>query len=186
MQSAQNTGYEHAIMLFYVRHITVALPLTILIIKIVVRFVTREPAKDIFRSVLVLPLDLVYVAFGLLLAGMARRIPAFAIHYQTDKEADFAGIVLCLVLFVAACLITWFDRFIRLLWQKFYAAWNLSKPVHADGDQMVLPTQTEPVIRKAAIIYLWMFTYWAMMIPCIFLEVVISVEALGSILKRLQ
>ena len=89
MQSAQNPGYEHAIMLFYVHHIVVALPLTILIIKIVVRFVTREPAKDIFRSVLVLPLDLVYVAFGLLLAGMSRRIPAFVTHYQTDKEADF-------------------------------------------------------------------------------------------------
>ena len=51
---------------------------------------------------------------------------------------------------------------------------------------MVLPTQAEPVIRKAAIIYLWMFTYWAMMIPFIFLEAVISVEVLGSILKRLQ
>ena len=90
-------GYEQIIMGLYVHNVVVALPLTILIIKLLVRFVTREPAKDVFRSILDLPLDLVYVALGLLLAGMARRIPTFVSHYQNDKEADFAGIVLCLV-----------------------------------------------------------------------------------------
>jgi hypothetical protein len=26
---------------------------------------------------------------------MARRIPTFAAHYASDKEADYAGVVLC-------------------------------------------------------------------------------------------
>jgi hypothetical protein len=41
-----NSGYEHALMQFYTNHLVLALPLTILAIKIIVRFVTREPAKD--------------------------------------------------------------------------------------------------------------------------------------------
>ena len=90
----------------YARNIVVALPLTILAIKLIVRFVTREPTRDVFRSVLVLPLDLIYVAFGLMLAAMARRIPNFALHYSNDKEADYAGIILCGGLFVAACVVT--------------------------------------------------------------------------------
>ena len=153
--TGESTGFEHSIMVFYVHNVVVALPFTILIIKLVVRFVTREPAKDVFRSILVLPLDLTYVAFGLLLAGMA-RIPAFVSHYQNDREADFAGIVLGLGLFVAACLITWMDRFVRLLWQKFYAAWNLAKQVQNDEKQMLLPGQPEIKENRC---YLFMDVY---------------------------
>jgi hypothetical protein len=87
-------------------------------------------------------------------------------------------------LFVAACFVTWMDRVVRLLWQKFYAAWMLTKKAQEDGQQMLLPGQ--PAIKKATVIYLWIFTYWSMMIPLVFLEAVVSVEALGGILKRLQ
>lgn len=176
MDAGQGTGYERVIIQFYAHNLVVALPLTILTIKIVVRFFTREPAKDIFRSVLVLPLDLIYVAFGLLLAGMAGRIPTFTSHYGGIKEADLAGIVLCLGLFAVACCVTWMDRAVRLLWQKFYAAWNLAKQVQNDENQMTLPGQ--PLIKRVSVIYLWIFTYWALMIPIIFLEAIVSVEAL--------
>jgi hypothetical protein len=115
---------------------------------------------------------------------MAGRIPAFTAHYGGIKEADLAGIVLCLGLFVGACCVTWMDRGVRLLWQKFYAAWNLAKQVPNDEKQMMLPGQ--PPIRRVSVIYLWMFTYWPLMISIIFLEFVVSVEALGGILKRLQ
>lgn len=169
---------------FYSHNLVVALPLTILIIKLAVRFVTREAPKDIFKSILVLPLDLIYVAFGLLLAGLARRIPAFAAHYTSDKEADFAGIVFCLILFVAACLVTWTDRGVRLLWQKFYAAWKLTKQVQAEGKQMLLPGH--PTIRKDTVVYLWMFMYWSLMVPLVLFEVILAVQCLGSIVRRIQ
>jgi hypothetical protein len=182
MNATQSAGFEHAVMALYIHNVVVALPLTILLVKLLVRFVTREAAKDIFRSVLVVPLDLIYVAFGLLLAGMARRLPAFVAHYHSDKETDFAGIVLCLILFVSACFVTWIDRLVRLLWQKFFAAWNLTRNMQNDGPLLVGP----PAITRIGVIYFWIFTYWVMMIPCVLLEAIISVEALGGILKRLQ
>jgi hypothetical protein len=177
-------GYETIVVQFYVRNITLALPLTLLLLKLGVRFVTREKAKDVFRSILVLPLDLIYIAIGLLLAGMARRIPTFAAHYRNDKEADFSGAVLFIVLLFAACIVTWIDRGVRLLWQKFYAAWNLAKQMQSEDQQMSLPGQ--PMVKRIAVIYLWMFTYWSLMIPMIFVQAIIAVELLGSVLKRLQ
>jgi len=180
-------GYERVIMGLYAHNLIVALPLTILFIKLFVRFVTREQAKDIFRSVLLLPLDFIYIAFGLLLAAMARRIPGFAMHYSSDKEADYAGVILCCGLFAAACLVTWMHRGVRLLWQKFYAAWTLMMQMHDKEDQLSLPTGPgQPLIKKVTVVFVWIFVYWTLMIPLIFLQVLIAVEALGSILKRLQ
>src|SRR5436190_13288680 len=143
-------GYERVVMGLYAHHIIVALPLTILVIKLFVRSFTREAAKDLFRSVLVLPLDLVYVAFGILLAAMAGRIPSFAAQYHSEKDADYAGIVLCVGLVAAACLITWMDRAVRLLWQKFFSAWSLVKQINTRNEQQIpLPTTAgAPVIRR--------------------------------------
>ncbi len=184
MDNVQSGGYEYAIMRFYIVHIVVALPITILAIKLLVRFFTRERARDIFRSLPVLPLDLIYIGFGLLIAGIARRIPAFATHYRSDKDADFAGLILSLVLFFSACLVTLIDRAIRLLWQKFYAAWNLTKVMDPSSQQLVLPSA--PAVKKITVVYLWIFIYWSIMIPLLCIEVVVAVEVLGSVLNRMR
>jgi hypothetical protein len=182
--SLQQISYERAALNLFTHNIAVALPITILVLKLFVRFVTREPAKDIFKSILVLPLDLVYVAYGLLLAGIAGRIPAFAAHYETPREADFAGLVLGVGLFLIACLITWLDRFARLLWQKFYAAWSLARST-GESQQMTLPNIRETP-RLTTLALSWMFLYWAVMVPTLFLKLFLSLESLGGILKRLQ
>jgi len=88
-------------------------------------------------------------------------------------------------LFVVACFLTALDRFLRLLWQKFYAAWNLLKQSQAaSGDQMTLPGQE--VNRTLVIAVAWMLIYWSLMIPIVLLELILAVECLGTILKRLQ
>ena len=153
-------GYERVIMDFYRHQLTVALPLTIIAVKLIVRVVTREPRKDIFRSILVLPLDLNYIAIGLLLAGIARRIPAFAAHYTSETDADFGGAILFVVLFCIAAFLTWLDRKLRLFWQKFYAAWNLLRNTR----QIPLPGQENVVSPTVTRTLLWIFFYWAIMV----------------------
>lgn len=155
--AAQPAGYERVIMGLYAHNIIIALPLTILAIKIIVRFFTREPAKDIFRSILLLPLDLVYIAFGLIIAAMARRLPTFLAHYPNERESVYGGLLLCGGLFFAACLITWMDRGVRVLWQKFYAAWNLAKNLRSDEqNQIPLPVeQKQPYIKRLSVIVFW-------------------------------
>ena len=181
-------GFEQIVMQFYAQNMVIALPLTILLIKIVVRFVAREAAKDIFRSLLVLPLDLIYVAFGLLLAGMTGRVPMFVSHYGNPKSAIEAGFIIGVCLFVVACLVTWIDRGIRVLWQKFYAAWMLAvqlQVTHPD-EQLFLVGSPHPPIKRVAVVYLWMFVYWAMMISLASGEVILAMTSLAIILKRLQ
>jgi hypothetical protein len=181
-------GFERIVTQFYAQNMVIALPLTLLLIKIIVRFVTREARKDIFRSLLTLPLDLVYVAFGLLLAGMTGRIPAFISHYDTPKSAIAGGFIICFCLFWVACLITWIDRGIRLLWQKFYAAWKLSIQAQGaqTGQQMSLLGQQGPPITKVAVVYLWMFVYWTMMISLTSMQVVLAMISMATVLKRIQ
>jgi hypothetical protein len=177
-------GYERIVAQVYRDNIAVSLPLTILTIKIFVRIVTREKPKDIFRSVLVIPLDLVYIAFGLLLAGMAGRIPSFTAHYGNRANAIGPGLVLGCSLFIVACLVTLMDRAVRLIWQKFFAASTLARQIPQDGKQMSLLEQAST--RQVAVVYLWMFVYWALMISLIFTQAVIAVVSLSEILKRIQ
>jgi hypothetical protein len=169
-------GFEQIVMQFYAQNMVIALPLTILLIKIVVRFVAREAPKDIFRSLLVLPLDLIYVAFGLLLAGMTGRIPTFVSHYGNPKSAIEAGFIIGIFLFVVACFVTWIESGIRVLWQKFYAAWVLVVQLRGTrpDEQLFLVGTPHPPIKKIAVVYLWMFVYWAMMISLASVEVISS------------
>jgi len=81
----QQIDFERVIVHVYAHNIVVALPVTILVIKLLVRFATREAAKDIFKSVLVVPLDLIYIAFGILLAGVAGRIPTSSLITVVGK-----------------------------------------------------------------------------------------------------
>ena len=54
-------------------------------------------------------------------------------------------------------------------------------------DQLTLPTVPgRPIVKKATVMFVWIFVYWTLMVPLVFVEVVIAVEAVGGILKRLQ
>src|ERR1039458_7124348 len=102
--------WESLVIAAYQQHLIVALPLTILGIKMLVRFVAREPKKDVFQSLLILPLDFVYIAMGILLAAAARRDPALMKRYGTDENVDMAVVLQMISLIVSATVITVFNR----------------------------------------------------------------------------
>jgi len=84
------TFWENAVIAVYTQYLPFALPATVVIIKIVVRIIAREPKEDIYRSLLVLPLDFTYIAMGVLLAVAARRDSSYMRHYGSDSAADMA------------------------------------------------------------------------------------------------
>ncbi len=162
----------------------IAVPFTILLVKFIVRWCSREAIKDVFKSLLTVPLDFVYIALGLVLAGLAHRLPEFVSRFGSDRDADFNALVLALLLIVAAVLITWLDRGVRLFWQKAYAAWSLIK----DNPQLPLPSADEQTIETDAYILtlFWIAMYWTFMAGALFAEFVVSVESLGGIIKLFQ
>lgn len=176
---------SHFIASLFRHNITLALPVLVLFFKFGVRWFTREPLKDVFKSLLVIPLDFMYIATGLLLAALARRIPQFATKYGSDREADFYGAIMLALLFLSASLITWMDRKVRLCWQKAFAASALIK----DFPQLHLPENKEEKQEKRPIFndeyvntWVWLLFYWVVLVSLFFAECALSVICLGGIL----
>src|SRR5271165_6252477 len=119
------TGWEQLVIATYRRHLIVALPLTILAFKLIVRVIAREPKKDVFRSLFVLPLDFIYIAMAVLLAAAARRDPVLVAYYGSDLDTDMAVVLQMVWLIAVAIAITICDRWARILWGKFFAAWTM-------------------------------------------------------------
>lgn len=103
-------------------NLIILLPLTVLLIQLIVRWMAREEPKEVFRSVLTVPLDIVYIAISFVLSGLARLMPRFSQRYASDRDTDLAGAVLVVALTGVAVLLTLLGRGARLLWQKYYAA----------------------------------------------------------------
>jgi hypothetical protein len=165
----------------YRRNLMIALPFTILLLKFLVRWGSREKIKDVFKSLLTIPLDFIYIALGLLLAVMAHRAPVFISKYASDTDADLNGALLIIILVLAAVLITWLDRFVRMCFQKSFAAWAIMK----DNPQLRLPEAAEAGIESDEYIklLLWVILYWTTMALVLSFEVVLSFGILGGILR---
>jgi hypothetical protein len=193
--------WENAVITAYRLHLVVALPLTILAIKVLVRVVAREPKKEVFRSVLVLPLDFVYIAMGILLAAAARRDAALMKHYESDASADMAVVLQMISLMISATVITIFDRWVRVLYQKFYAAWQLlgqkmkeaklaggQTPQGSDGQMNLNLASADGATfsGESGILLAWIMFYWTAMAPLWMGQAALGLLCLGSILSRLK
>jgi hypothetical protein len=194
--------WESLVIAAYQQHLIVALPLTILGIKMLVRFVAREPKKDVFQSLLILPLDFVYIAMGILLAAAARRDPALMKRYGTDENVDMAVVLQMISLIVSATVITVFNRWERILYQKFYSAWTLfgdkrqraaTAAAAAESPQSTVQMNLELASsngvassRESGILLAWIMFYWVGMVPVFLGEIALGILCLGSILGRLR
>ena len=181
--------FEQIVAHWYHRHLSIALPLTLLVIKLFVRFVSREKPKDLYKSLLVLPLDFVYISTGLMLAALARSLPAFAGKFASPSDADLQGAILLLALILLAIFLTLCDRLVRWLWQKFYAAWTLYK---SDAQ---LPLEFPPagpneasnsVSTQKAQILVWVLVYMVFLLPVFLVEIVCAFYALAYTLGRVS
>lgn len=179
--AAKVTTASHFITELYRRNLTFAIPFTILLIKFLVRWVSREKIKDVFKSLLIVPLDFIYIAIGLVLAGLAKRVPEFIAHYRSEADAYFNVAVLLFLLIFLAVVITWMDRGVRLFWQKWYAAWQLLKD---DPQMRLIQNGNQQVVPDSFLITLaWGALYWTFLAVIFSAEVFFSFGALGGILK---
>lgn len=173
---------SHFIAKLIQHNIVLVLPLLVLAFKFAIRWTTREQLKDVFKSLLTVPLDLVYIAVGLMFAALARRLPHFIAIYPTDKEADLQGAILIGALFLVAVVITLSDRGVRLCWQKAFAAMALVK----DSPQLSLrelTPESNPLIGDEMVrTWVWIVIYWVGLTLLFAIECILSVVALGGIL----
>ena len=160
-------------------YLIVAIPFTILALRLLVRWVAREEPKEIFRGVLTLPLDLMFISMSLVLMGLARLAPKFAARYNSDRDADLSGAILLIILVFLASVLTYMGRGTRVVWQKFYTAWQ-------QLSNRRLQSTFEWGDFSAAGRFLWMLGYWIMMMSILLAQFLISVGSLQYILGLMR
>ena len=101
-------------------NVAVAIPLLLLTLKLAVLRVAGN-ADELFRRLVSIPLELVFISNGIVVAGLARRIP-FASHYSSDTQADFAGAIILIGLAGVAAVVYRVDRYVHVVLQKFSTA----------------------------------------------------------------
>ena len=172
---------SHFIADLYRRNLTIAVPFTILLIKFLVRWLSREKIKDVFKTILVVPLDFVYIAIGLVLTGLVKRVPEFVSNYKSESDVYFNVIILLILLIALAVVITWLDRGVRLFWQKWYAAWQVLK----DEPQMSLIKPDDGIVVPDSFLktLFWVVLYWTLLSVVFSVEVILSFGSLGGILR---
>jgi hypothetical protein len=101
-------------------NVAVAIPLLLLILKLAILRTVGDP-DEFFRRLVSIPLELIFISDGIIVAGLARRIP-FASHYASDTQADFSGAMILIVLAGLAAVIYRADRYVHVVLQKFFTA----------------------------------------------------------------
>ncbi len=163
------------------RNLVVAIPFTILGLRLLVRWVAREEPKEVFRSLLTLPLDLMFIAMTLVLAGLGRLAPKFAAHYDSDRDADLAGALLLISLVFLAALLTYFGRALRVVWQKFFAAWQ---QLRRKMEQPRFKWEGADVSVRGRL--LWMVGYWVTIVLLFSGQLLLAVSSLWYILHLME
>jgi hypothetical protein len=189
--------WENSVIAAYRQYLVYALPATVVAIKVLVRVIAREPRKDVWRSLLVLPLDFVYIAMGVLLTAAAKRDATLMSHYDSEGSADMAVVLQVISLVICAIVITVCDRWNRVLYQKFYAAWALfgekrkeaAQATEGAAGQMNLKLNSvngPTLTRESGILLAWIMFYWTGMVPLEMAQVTLGLFCLSSILARLR
>jgi hypothetical protein len=166
------------------KYLIVAIPFTVLALRLLVRWIAREQPREVFRSIITPPTDLMFISMSLVLTGLARLQPKFAHNYGSDRNADLAGAILLVVLVFIASLLTYFGRGVRLLWQKSYAAWQqiVDRRQEAEEKQQAFDWRDNGIAFRL----FWLLGYWVMMIILVSIQLLVSVGALEYILRLMR
>jgi hypothetical protein len=166
------------------KYLIVAIPFTVLALRLLVRWLAREEPREIFRSIVMLPIDLMFISMSLVLTGLARLQPKFALTYGSDRNADLAGAILLLVLVIIASVLTYVGRGVRLLWQKSYAAWQqiVVRRQEVEEGQEGFDWRDDGIAFRL----FWLLGYWVMMIILVSIQLFASVGALEYILRLMH
>jgi hypothetical protein len=164
-------------------YLIVAIPFTVLALRLLVRWIAREQPREVFRSIVTLPIDLMFISMSLVLTGLARLQPKFALNYGSDRNADLAGAILLVILVFLASLLTYLGRGVRILWEKSYAAWQ---QIAARRQQLEEQHSFDWRDNGIAFRLFWLLGYWIMMIILVSIQLLVSVGALEYILRLMH
>ena len=114
--SLSSIWFEDALISLLRSNVAVAIPLFILLLKLVVLRISGD-LEELFRSLVAIPL----ISIGLIFAGLGRTIP-FETRLGSDRSIDLHGTVLVLIISGCLALLYRVNKALVIYMQKFFAA----------------------------------------------------------------
>lgn len=101
-------------------NVAVAIPILVVLFKLFALRLAWE-AEELFKSIVAIPLELILIGVGIVVAGLARTIP-FEMRYHSDTRVDLAGAVLLVVLAMVFGILYKINQHIILYFENFNVA----------------------------------------------------------------
>jgi hypothetical protein len=155
--TVQPIWFEDTIAAVLRSNVAVTIPLLILLIKLMVLRVSGE-AQELFRSIVAIPLEIILIAIGTVVAGLSRTIP-FESRYRSDVKVDLAGAILILVLALVLAVLNKVNTRLIVYFEKFYVAMQSIKlHISQQGFDFNTASSSTTAIIASSLWYLLMST----------------------------
>jgi hypothetical protein len=172
---------EHEIIQFLNDWIVLVLPVSIVVIRLAL-FKFAGESEEVYRNLFAIPQDLIFIAVSFILAGLSRTIPAFAMRYSSDREADLAGLLLILGLLVVAWGLCWTNKRVTILQQNFRVSWEQIGRWKATQETSSWKNAPPEIASRL----LWAVVYIILISITVAVELLVACWAVAESLKRIQ
>jgi hypothetical protein len=170
------------VMIQFLKHwIVLVLPLTVVLVRLGL-FKFAGELDDLYRNLFAIPQDLIFIAVSFILAGLSRTIPAFAMRYPSDRDADIGGVIHLLILLAIAWALCKTNKLATTLHRNFRVSWKQVNRFKSRASNFSWRTVPPEISGRL----LWGIAYMAIIGIIVATELLISCFAVAESLQRIQ
>jgi len=181
MQIVGPFGLENEFIRALRMHLTVVIPVTTLVVKVLIQIFSRDKFKEVMRSLANFPLELMLIAMSFMLGALSGLSSSYTTRLTNQGDADLFAALVIIAIFLLSLVINGLTRFLTVLFGKLYIAFKQYREL---ASQPTIP-DTVPSIAIVGRI-LWATIYCILMVLVLFLCFGISVSTLAYVLHLIQ
>lgn len=174
-----NGGWEAQAIQLLRLHLTIVIPFTVLILRILIRVFSREDYKDILRGLGSWPLDLMVIAMSFMLTALAGFSRSYVSKFKSQHDADLWAVASIACIFLLSVAVNRLLKWNQILAGKLYVAFQQIQRIQPGAGQK---TPSIEVVGRI----LWAMVYcivMALVLVCCF---GIAVPTLAYVLHLIQ
>jgi len=181
VQTLLHPGWEEQIVRALRMYLIVVIPVAVLLVKMLIRIVSRDEFKEIVRSITNLPLELMLIAISFMLGALSGLSPDYPARFTGQSDADLFAVLVIMCVFFLSILVNGLTRFLRTLSGKLFFAFKQYRELIA---QPIIPG-TVPNVEVVGRI-LWAMVYCILMALMLLSSFAISITTLAYVLHLIQ
>lgn len=184
MQLIVTQGWETAFIHELRMNLTLVIPVSTLMAKVLIQIFSRDQYKDVMRSLADFPLELMLIAMSFMLGALCGLSPNYLTRLGDQGTADLYAVVVIAVIFLGSLFINGLTKLLRILFGKIFVA---AKQYQELLSQPSLPDLV-PVLPniEAAGRIIWTTFYCVLMVLVLLFCCGVPVVTLWYVLRLIQ